>query len=107
MTDPRVAAAETKLRRVNEAIISLIVIGAGYFFAILWFLNQVSLTQGWTVAVILPFPLLIVAVMGLRIWRPYVAAALDLEKTRAALESIDALEAALAENKRKKRRETD
>lgn len=107
MTDPRVAAAETKLRRVNEAIISLIVIGAGYFVAMLWFLNQVSLTQGWTVAFFLPFPILIVAVMALRVWRPHVGAALDVEKTGTAMESIDALEAALAENERKKRRETD
>lgn len=103
MTDPRVAALDAKKKRVDEAFVALIVIGAGYFFVMIWVFNEFRLSQLATVLVFLPFPIIIVVAMVLRIRSRWLGSDAALEQARATLESINKLDTELNESKRRNR----
>ena len=104
MIDPRVEAVAAKRKRVGEAMIGLAGIGAVYFFAMLFVLSEFQLGN-WAIVVFLPFIAICGAVMVLRTRWQWMRGDAALEQVRVAYESLDALEADIAESKRLDRME--
>jgi hypothetical protein len=102
--DPRVAAVDAKRTRVTELMVVLAVIDVGYFFVMLFVLNQFGSAMGqWAVAVFLPFVILSLTVGVLRIWTQWLRSDAALAQLEATNESFDALEAQIEQNKKDRR----